>query len=397
MSSSRRTAFRGVVCRTLLLAVLLSTACAPAAAPPPTAAPPKPTEAPKPAAEATKPPAAAAQPTTAPAAPAKPAAPAVDRAKLEADAKAEGKLTWYTSADLPPAQALAKAFETKYGIPVEVVRSGSEVIISRYLKEIDSNIHTPDVIHTSDESNFLELKEKGLLAPWAIADEDKLDPKLRETLADPEQMYYTVRMSVIAMGYNTNLIPPAEAPKTWQDVTDQRYKGKIVHGHPNYSGAVVTGMVFLTEKLGWDWYESLAKLDPMIVQSVIDVTRTAAGGERAIALSALDYTFYQRKAEGAPIEAVYPTEGVPQVNSPQAVLKQAPHPNAARLFQDFSFSLEGQQLLVDQHKIISPRTDVKYSADRPGLDKLNPVAVDVRKLMSSRKTIQDRFADIFGV
>jgi len=88
---------------------------------------------------------------------------------------------------------------------------------------------------------------------------------------------------------------------------------------------------------------------------------------------------------------------VPQINSPQAVLKAALHPNAARLFQDYCFTLEAQQLLVDQHKIISPRTDVKYAPDRPGLEKLNVVPIDVHKILSSRKTMQDKFADIFGV
>jgi iron(III) transport system substrate-binding protein len=375
----------------------MSAACAPATAPAPTA-PAKPTEAPKAAAEATKPPAPpAAQAAATPAAPAKPAEPAVDRAKLEADAKAEGRLTWYTSADLPVAQAFAKAFETRHGIPVEVVRTGSEQLFSRYMKEIESNIHTPDVIHTSDESNFPEMKEKGLLTPWTIPDEDKLDPKLKDKLVDSDKMYYTLRMSVIAIAYNTGIVPVADGPKTWQDAVDPKYKGKIAHGHPNYSGAILTGILWLSEKYGWGYYDNLAKLEPLILQSAIDVTRTAAGGERGIALSTLDYTFYQRKAEGAPLETVYPSEGVPQINSPQAVLKQAPHPNAARLFQDYSFSLEGQQLLVDQHKIISPRADVKYSLDRPGLETLNVIPTDVRKLMTSRKTIQDKFADIFGV
>ncbi len=392
MSLTNPAELRAFICRPLLAATLFLAACAPAATPAPTAAPAKPTEAPKPA-EAAKP--AAPAPTAAPAG--KPAAPAVDRAKLEADAKAEGKLTWYTSADLPVAQAFAKAFETKHGIQVEVVRTGSEQLFSRYMKEIESNIHTPDVMHTSDESNFLEMKEKGLLTPWTIADEDMLDPKLKDKLVDPDKMYYTVRMSVMAIAYNTSIIPVAEGPKSWQDAVDPKYRGKIAHGHPNYSGAILTAMLWLSEKYGWEYYENLAKLEPLVLQSAIDVTRTAAGGERGMALSTLDYTFYQRKAEGAPLETVYPSDGVPQINSPQAVLKQAPHPNAARLFQDYAFSLEGQQLLVDQHKIISPRQDVKYPPDRPGLDKMNVISTDVRKLMTSRKAIQDKFADIFGV
>src|SRR6059058_4790430 len=182
----------GVAGRALFLALLLIAGCGPAAAPARPAETPVGAQGVAPAAAPTTAP--AASPAAAPAA-AKPAGPAVDRAKVEADAKAEGRLTWYTSADLPPSQALAKAFEAKYGITVEVVRTGSEALFSRYMKEIGSNIHTPDVIHTSDESNFLELKEKGLLAPWTIADADKLDPKLKDKLADSEGMYYTVRMS----------------------------------------------------------------------------------------------------------------------------------------------------------------------------------------------------------
>ena len=393
-----RAIVRGVAGRALFLALLLIAGCGPAAAPARPAETPVGAQGVAPAAAPTTAPAGqpAASPAAAPAA-SKPAGAAVDRAKLEADAKAEGRLTWYTSADLPPAQALAKAFEAKYGISVEVVRTGSEALFSRYMKEIGSNIHTPDVIHTSDESNFLELKEKGLLAPWTIADADKLDPKLKDKLADPDGMYYTVRMSVIALAYNTDVIPAGQGPRTWQDAVDPKYQGKIVHGHPGYSGAILTGMTWLSEKYGWGYYENLAKLEPMIVQSAIDVAKTIANGERGMALASLDYNFWQRKAEGAPLEVVYPSEGVPQINSPQAVLKQAPHPNAARLFQDYCFTLEAQQLLVDQHKIISPRTDVKYGGDRPGLEQMNVVSVDVRKVMTGRKQIQDKFTDIFGV
>jgi len=384
---------RGVAGRALLLALLMITGCGPAAAPA------KPAETPKPpAAASTTAPAAqpAASPAPAPAA-AKPAAPAVDRAKLEGDAKGEGKLTWYTSADLPVAQAFAKLFEAKYGISVEVVRSGSEALFSRYLKEVGSKIHTPDVIHTTDESNFLELKEKDLLAPWTIADADKLDPRLKDKVSDTDAMFYTLRIAVTTFGYNTDLIPPGQGPKTWQEAIDPKYKGKIVHAHPGYSGLVLTAVAWMTEKFGWEYYESMAKLEPMIVQSALDVPKTIANGERALGHSGSDSVLWQRKVEGAPIEIVYPPEGVPPANSPQGVVKQAPHPNAARLFQDYSFSLEGQQLFVDKHGSLSARTDVIYPQGRLGLDKLNVGTVDIRKLMSMRKQIQDRFTDIFGV
>jgi iron(III) transport system substrate-binding protein len=156
-------------------------------------------------------------------------------------------------------------------------------------------------------------------------------------------------------------------------------------------------MSWLTEKYGWGYYESMGKQDLMIVQSALDGPKTIANGERVIAVCASDSILWQRKLEGAPFEIVYPPEGTPPAFSPQGILKQAPHPNAARLFQDYSFSLEGQQLFVNQHGSLSARTDVVYPPGRPGFDKLNIGTVDVRKLMTQRKQIQDKFTDIFGV
>jgi len=358
----------------LLVAVLLAAACAPAAAPTPTKAPP---------------------PTPAPAKPAAPTPSAAERL-LEA-AKKEGKVVWYTSLELSIAEALAKAFQQKYGLPAEVMRSGSEKVFERFMKEAGAGIKTADIIHTSDESHFVELKKKGLLLAYRPEGAEKFVAKFKEKLQDKDNYYFVLRASPYTIGYNSKLIPAQEAPKSWKDVLDAKWRGKLVHAHPSYSGAVVTGMTALVGKFGWDYYRQLAKNEPMIVQSAVDPPKFVVSGERPVAANGLEYTFYLQKIQGHPVEIVYPAEGVPLVLSPNSIVKDAPHPNAAKLFVEFLFSNEGQQLLIDKGGLHVPSGDVTYQKDRKSLQDLSPLFVDAEEMEKGRQKLQDTFSEIFGV
>ena len=138
-----------------------------------------------------------------------------------------------------------------------------------------------------------------------------------------------------AIVYNTKLMSAAEAPKTWKDLTDPKWKGKLVTAHPGYSGVIATHILALEKMLGWDYFKALAQNKPMIVQSANDPATTVASGERLVAVNGGEYSAYQLKKKGNPIEIVYPKEGVPLVVSPQAIASFAPHPNAAKLFHRF--------------------------------------------------------------
>ncbi len=142
---------------------------------------------------------------------------------------------------------------------------------------------------------------------------------------------------------------PEDAPKSYADLLDPKWQGKIVKAHPGYSGAIMTATFVLSRELGWQFFEKLAQQKILQVQSAADPPKKLLLGERAVMADGNDYNLQLLKEQGKPVEVVYASEGSPLIIVPSGVFKNAPNPNAARLFQSFFFSLEGQQLLVDNY------------------------------------------------
>jgi iron(III) transport system substrate-binding protein len=312
--------------------------------------------------------------------------------RLEA-ARKEGKVVWYTSLALPSAEKVAKLFEAAYpGISVEVHRTGSQRVLQRVMQEVQANIKNADVLHTSDAGHFVLLKEKKLLLKYTPAGVEKFPPGFK----DKDGYHYGLRATVNVIAYNSKLIPPGEAPRTWKDLLDPKWKGKLVTAHPGYSGIIATHVLALVNLYGWEYFRQLAQNRPMLVQSAVDPAGVVASGERPVGVNGGDYTFYQSKKQGNPIEIVYPREGVPLVISPTAITSFAPHPNAARLFTDFIFTREVQQVLADSEGLYTGHPEVKYPADKPKLDELKLLHSDPEELEKRNEEIKKRFVEFFG-
>jgi iron(III) transport system substrate-binding protein len=313
-------------------------------------------------------------------------------ARVEA-AKKEGKVVWYTSLALPTAEKIGKLFEAAYpGIKVEVQRTGSQRILQRVMQEQQANLKLVDVIHTSDAGHFVLLKEKKLLMKYTPAGVDAFPAGFK----DKDGYYFTLRATVNVIAYNTKLVSAAEAPKTWKDLLDPKWKGKLVTAHPGYSGVISTHVLALVHLHGWDYFKQLAQNKLMLVQSAVDPAGVVASGERAVAVDGGDYYYYQMKKKGNPIEVVYPKEGVPLVVSPTAIASFAPHPNAAKLFTDFTFTRELQQVMADSEGLYTGHPEVKYPTDKPKLSDLKLLNVDAEELEKRNEEIKSRFVEFFG-
>lgn len=308
-------------------------------------------------------------------------------------AKKEGKVVWYTSLALPSAEKVAKLFEVAYpGIKVEVHRTGSQRILQRVMQELSANIKNVDVIHTSDAGHYVLLKDKKLLMKYTPAGAEALAPGFK----DRDGYYYGLRATVNVIAYNTKIVTAADAPKTWKDLLAPKWKGKMVTAHPGYSGVIATHVLALVRSLGWDYFKQLGQQNVMIVQSAVDPSGVVASGERPVAVNGGDYTFYQVKKQGNPVEIVYPKEGVPLVVSPTAIAAFAPHPNAAKLFTDFTFTRELQQVLADSEGLYTGHPSVTYPADKPKLTDLKLLQVDPEELEKRNEEIKKRFVEFFG-
>jgi iron(III) transport system substrate-binding protein len=313
-------------------------------------------------------------------------------ARVEA-AKKEGKVVWYTSLALPTAEKIGKLFEAAYpGIKVEVQRTGSQRILQRVMQEMQANLKLVDVIHTSDAGHFVLLKEKKLLMKYSPAGIDAFPAGFK----DKDGYYFTLRATVNVIAYNTKLVPTAEAPKGWKDLLDPKWRGKMVTAHPGYSGVISTHVLALVQLYGWDYFKQLAQNKLMLVQSAVDPAGVVASGERQVAVDGGDYYYYQMKKKGNPIEVVYPKEGVPLVISPSAIASFAPHPNAAKLFTDFTFTRELQQVMADSEGLYTGHPEVKYPTDKPKLSDLKLLTVDPEELEKRNEEIKGRFVEFFG-
>ena len=313
-------------------------------------------------------------------------------ARVEA-AKKEGKVVWYTSLALPSAEKVAKLFEAAYpGLKVEVHRTGSQRILQRVMQELQANLKLVDVIHTSDAGHFVLLKEKKLLMKYTPAGVDPFPAGFK----DRDGYYYGLRATVNVIAYNTKLVSAGEVPKGWKDLLDPKWKGKLVTAHPGYSGVIATHVLALVHLHGWDYFKQLAQNKLMLVQSAVDPAGVVASGERQVAVNGGDYYYYQMKKKGNPIEVIYPKEGVPLVVSPTAIASFAPHPAAARLFTDFTFSRELQQVMADSEGLYTGHPEVKYPSDKPKLSELKLLTVEPEELEKRNEEIKNRFVEFFG-
>lgn len=308
-------------------------------------------------------------------------------------ARKEGKVVWYTSIAVRTAETVAKMFEQAYpGIKVEVHRTGSQRVLQRVMQELTANIKNADIIHTSDAGHFVLLKSKNLLMKYTPKGVDAFPAGFK----DPDGYHYGLRATITTIAYNTKSVPAAEAPKTWKDLLDPKWKGKLVTAHPGYSGIIATHVLALSHMLGWDYFQALAKNNVMIVQSAVDPAGIVASGERLVAVNGGEYTFYQTKKKGNPLEIVYPKEGVPLIVSPSAIAAFAPHPNAAKLFSDYTFGREVQQVLADSQGLYTGHPDVTYPADKPKLKDLKLLPADPAELAKRSDEIKKRFVEFFG-
>src|SRR5882724_6736020 len=196
-----------------------------------------------------------------------PEAISITPALIEA-ARREAKVVLYSSMDLPVGEKLAKAFEAQYpGIAVQIERTGSERLFQRIDQEFASGIRAADVVNSADASHFIPWKNNGWLASFVSEDVARHFPA---QYRDPDGMFATTRIWLSSIAYNTNLVKPADAPTSFADLLDAKWAGKMVKGHPAYSGTIMTTTFQLVRELGWDYFEKLSKQRVMQVQSSTD-------------------------------------------------------------------------------------------------------------------------------
>jgi iron(III) transport system substrate-binding protein len=301
-------------------------------------------------------------------------------------AKKEGKLVYYTVLSIPESRKVVAAFEKKYPfIRGELFRLEGDKMRARILTEARTGRHLFDVTSSSITNTGL-LMRKGMLAPYKAQERERIWPGLKD-----EEGYWTgiyVRQYVIT--HNTELVSQKDAPKDWWDLLDPKWRGKIgLDEEIELYGALV---VHWGKEKAQKLMKGLAAQDPMRRNGHTLIAQMTAAGEFPVSV-AYGNRIEEMKGKGAPLDWANTADPVVASPSVIAISAYAPHPNAARLFVDFSLSAEGQSLLKDFDRVTA-HMDVPAPAAKLDLKNLKTYFVDTR--VSDRyEEFQKEYHEIF--
>jgi len=273
------------------------------------------------------------------------------QALITEGAKKEGQVVLYASMEVPSAQRLVTGFERKYPfLKVEATRIGSERMATRLIAEAQAHKVRADVVHQS-AFDFIGVLQKGLFDSYLSAERAALPAEYR----DDKGLWVMAAATLNVIAYNKKMVSAADAPKSFWDLTAPKWKGQLLMDD-NESKWMAGMMQYYGETKTVELLKMLAAQDIQFRTGHSSIQTLLAAGERAAVVVAFANGVDRLKKEGAPIEWIAP-EPVIGLTFGTAVVKDAPHPNAARLFNDFLLSREGQDIIAAAGYFV-PRTDV---------------------------------------
>lgn len=281
-------------------------------------------------------------------------------------AKKEGKLSLYWgSYEQKTAEELRDAFKAKYpGIEVGLLRQASQTVYNKLRLELQNGVAECDSLGTTNVLHFIELKNANALMTYVPQDAAALPAGVQKI--DPDGTYHVGAVSLTSINYQP--VKVKNPPAGWQALLEDEWQGKITIGSPAASGDVASWVVAMRAKYGDDFLRRLAKQRPKIGQSNVDTVTDILSGERVVGAAApFSYTLAQ-KAAGKPIDVVVPADDLILNLGVMGIPKNAPHPNAAKLFHSFLYSREVSQIL-SKNFWPTLRADVPWAEGR-SLDKL---------------------------
>jgi iron(III) transport system substrate-binding protein len=252
-------------------------------------------------------------------------------ARLADAAKREATLTLYTSLAPTESQPLAEAFEKRYGVKVQLWRALSAEVVQRTITEAKGRRYTVDVVETNGPEMEMIAREQLLAGAWS-----------------PD------RLNLFVTGYNTAKVKRSEIPATYDGFADPKWKGRIAL-EASDSEWMATLIKTMPDGKGMELMRSLAALQPSLRKGHVLLASLVAAGDVPVGLAMYNSNIETLKRKGAPIDYV-PVQ--PVVARPQGigVAKNAPHPNAARLFSEYVLSPEGQKLFESMGRVPASTT-----------------------------------------
>lgn len=321
--------------------------------------------------------------------------PAHERELYEA-AKREGEITWYSGQySAEGSEAVGRGFGARYpGVRCNVVRSTSQVAFQRLSQDARARVAQCDVFSSTNSGHLTQLKREGRLAQFRPRNADGMLEQIR--IADPENFYQTTFLGLFQLAHNTQKVGEAEAPTSWTDLLDPKWRDQLAVGHPGFSGAIGVWAVQMRKMYGWDYFKKLERNRPQIGRSSQDPVTLLNAGERTVGVCVPAGTTLLSISRGNPLRLIYPAEGVLATISPSGILRNAPHPNAAKLFMEYQAGKEMSQVIRGLYA--EPlRPDVPGPEGSLPLDQIKLLAPSLEEQEKGVPEVRDLWRDTFGV
>ena len=271
--------------------------------------------------------------------------------ELYEKAKQEKSLVFYAGGPAAPHEARAAEFQRRFpGISVSIEGGFSNVLNQKIEQQFKDNRLEADMVLLQTVQDFVQWKKEGVLAAYKPDGFDQVMPNLK----DPDGTYMALSANAITYAWNTRLVKPEDAPKSALDFLKPVFAGKLISVYPHDDDAALYLFHLVVQKYGWGYMDRYMANKPNFIQGHLPVSRSVAEGSNAATLDATS-SAWPFKRGGQPVEVAFSeVDETPVFTLTGGIFKDAPHPNAARLYLSWYLAKEQQSRLGT----FSPRTDV---------------------------------------
>jgi len=303
--------------------------------------------------------------------------------------KAANELTVYTSVYNGMVKEMARPVVDQQlkDIKVNWQTAGSKTVKDKLEADFKKGKPEADIVMISDPSYYLKLKKDGRLLNYKSPEATNMD-----VLADGDGAFTPIRVSAMVIAFNADKLQ--DGPKSWQDLLDPKYKGKIAMPDPKSSGTALATVEALTSKYGWEYWEKL-KANGLIVTNTKDMREKLVTGDYPITITMEESVLMQQMSMNAHAKIVYPQDGTILIPGYIAILKDTTNQKGAQEIVDWWLGKDGQMAmsLAWMHGV---KHDSKVPTGSKSLEELrkNAISVDWVKLIDSEDELQGKFAKL---
>ena len=305
---------------------------------------------------------------------------------------AQKKLVVYSTNDSTLNDLVFGAFSKETGIAVEPVAAGSGVVVRRLQAEKDRPLG--DIIWGVSRS--LLQTNKALFAPYVSKNRDAIPADYR----DPENLWIGNNLHLLVILQNTKMLPADQGPKTWDDLLDPKWKGKVAFTDPANSGSAYTNVTLLVDlwgggEAGWKKVAALFKNLKVLNRSSL-VFQGVGNGEYPLGIS-LEYAGPMWAAGGAPVKTIYPADGTLATMEGVAIVKNGPNPESARVFVDYINRKDVREMILKANFRRPARGDLDLTTlpgNMPALSSLKLLPYNEEAWTDKRKETLERIKDV---